>query len=80
MRIEQDAMSPECVEAEDTFVYLLQCPVNARITYATFGIPEVSEREIEERKWGEILSLVKKKGWFNTDLIPRVDGGIEVNG
>lgn len=46
---------------------------------ATFNITEMSAWDIGRLKWGEILSLVKKTGRFNTKLIPRVDRLIAVS-
>lgn len=59
LRIKKKAMCPECVEAEETsFHRLAQCPINARITFATCGTPEMNERNKKRLKWGEIFSFL----------------------
>ena len=41
--------------------------------YATFGTPEMTERDIKRLKWGEILSFVKRTGRFNTEPTQRAN-------
>lgn len=59
------------------FLYIfceLQCPaVKAGMKNASFGIPEISE-------WDINFSSAKKTERFNTDLIPEVGREIGVDG
>lgn len=58
-----------------------QCLViKARIRYAAFDRPEMSECDIQRLKWGEIISFVKEAGRLNFELTPKDDREIGVDG
>lgn len=69
MSTEEDTMCPESAEAED-------------ISLGTRPLaqPEIGERHIKRLKLWKILSIMKKTQRFNTELLPRADRKLGVDG
>lgn len=62
-------MCPEFAEPEYTYFYLLaQCPVNARMGYAPFGTPKISERDIKTQMVSK-PAVHEENGRFNSYIL-----------
>lgn len=74
MRIEERATCPKCQEAEDTTFHLWTVPCNGKNAVG-FGVPQLTENEIQGLQWREILSFITNKGRFVNERILMEDLG-----